>query len=201
MSTSEAIVRLRKKLGLNQGEFAKLLGVTNVSISRYEHGQEPASKLLEKLAEVAEQAGATHLYNLFRAKRSSDVMGRQETLSSAGEARRVELWELQYLAETLEILASEDSVKIATRVANILGSLSADEDVKRMADLLPKHAEMLTGVARKALERLTPYLNPDLKEEHKPAVINAYHAWRTEMEAQGMPPLKPKRKTTDKSAA
>jgi transcriptional regulator with XRE-family HTH domain len=104
MSTGEAISKLREKLGQNQKEFAETLGVTVTTVSRYENGREPTSRVLEILASLAEKAGARHLGELFAAKRRSDIANRVENLSSAGSARRVSAWELQALRRGLHVL-------------------------------------------------------------------------------------------------
>jgi transcriptional regulator with XRE-family HTH domain len=97
MSTAEAIAKLRKKLGYTQQQFADALGVTVVTISRYENGREPAGNVLQRLTGLAAQAQAKHLQDLFTAKLRSDVASGVETLPSAGTQRRVpkfyfEMW-------------------------------------------------------------------------------------------------------------
>jgi transcriptional regulator with XRE-family HTH domain len=120
MSTAKAIRCLREKLGLNQRQFAKLLGVTPYSISRYENGREPASHLLAKLTDVAKESGAEHLHDLFQAKRRSDIAVQVENLSSSGSARRIPVWEVNYLANALEILSKEGNVRVARKALEVL---------------------------------------------------------------------------------
>jgi transcriptional regulator with XRE-family HTH domain len=94
MSTAEAILRLREKLGLNQRAFAQAIGVGARSLSRYESGYEPSAKILKKLADVAKKAGVHHLHDFFHAKRRADIVTRIESLPSAGSERRISVDEL-----------------------------------------------------------------------------------------------------------
>lgn len=53
MTIGEQIKMARKKLGYTQAEFAKRLGVTNASLSRYENGINiPSVKILLKMSQV-----------------------------------------------------------------------------------------------------------------------------------------------------
>jgi len=97
VSTADAIVKLRKKLGYTQQRLADLLGVTVVTISRYENGREPKSKALKRLADLAEWAQAKHLQDIFAAKLKGHVAAKLENLPSEGAERRIpkfwfELW-------------------------------------------------------------------------------------------------------------
>lgn len=58
MTYSEAIKELRKKLILTQAEFAELLGVSFLSINRWERGKhEPTIKVKRKLATYFKEYG------------------------------------------------------------------------------------------------------------------------------------------------
>ena len=97
MSTGQAIERLRKKLDYTQQQLADAIKVTSVTVSRYENGREPAANVLQRLADLAAQARAKHLHDLFVAKLNEGMASRMESLPSAGAERRVpkfyiELW-------------------------------------------------------------------------------------------------------------
>src|SRR5215831_14600949 len=49
----DRIRQIRKRLGLTQAEFAKQLGVIQVSIARYEAGRIPRANVLERMARLA----------------------------------------------------------------------------------------------------------------------------------------------------
>lgn len=56
MKYAVAIKKLRKKLLLTQNEFAELLGVTLVTVSRWESGKfEPTMRVKRKLRELFEK--------------------------------------------------------------------------------------------------------------------------------------------------
>ena len=56
MKYSVAIKKLRKKLLLTQNEFAELLGVTLVTVSRWESGKfEPTMRVKRQLRELFEK--------------------------------------------------------------------------------------------------------------------------------------------------
>jgi len=53
MKFSEKLKETRKRMGLSQGEAAKLAGITNVTFCQYEHGRrEPSLSTLVKIASV-----------------------------------------------------------------------------------------------------------------------------------------------------
>jgi transcriptional regulator with XRE-family HTH domain len=95
VTTSQAILMLREKMGCNQQQFADRLRVTLTSVSRYENGREPSNVVLKKLAELAEDAKLDHLRDVFAAKRRAGVVARIDNLPSAGTQRRVSVDELQ----------------------------------------------------------------------------------------------------------
>jgi predicted transcriptional regulator len=94
MTTSEAILKLREKLGFGQKELAQAIGVSARSVARYEAEHEPSHKVLKKLADLAESARLRHLQDFFEAKRRADIVTRVESLPSAGSERRVALDDL-----------------------------------------------------------------------------------------------------------
>jgi DNA-binding transcriptional regulator YiaG len=58
MDWASIIKQLRKKLALSQSKFGTLLGVSMVSINRWENGQnEPTMKVKRKIKELCEQNG------------------------------------------------------------------------------------------------------------------------------------------------
>ena len=50
--TPDQIVSLRKTLGLNQSEFQKMLGVTGVTVCRWETGRIPQTRVVDNLMRV-----------------------------------------------------------------------------------------------------------------------------------------------------
>ena len=109
MTTAKAIAKLREKLGLNQQEFGKLLAVSYKTISRYENGQEPTTKVLLQLASISKSAGLGALAALFAAARESNIAARAENLSSQGAAPRVPIMELHRWADALKRIIQDDS--------------------------------------------------------------------------------------------
>lgn len=52
-SLADKIKAIRSSMGLNQTEFAELIGTTQSTVTRWERGSEPRAEHLQKLAEVA----------------------------------------------------------------------------------------------------------------------------------------------------
>jgi transcriptional regulator with XRE-family HTH domain len=119
MDTADAIAKLRMKLGYKQKQLASALGLTVVTISRYENGRQPTEDALRKLGKLAEEAGAPHLADLFKVMRRSDVASRVERLPSNGTARRVPVGDLALWATTLNEI--ENYSRIAFQHAERLG--------------------------------------------------------------------------------
>ena len=97
MTVAKAISALRRKLQCTQVEFAKKLEVKPVTISRYENGRQPRSQVIKRLADLAEEAGAPHLRDLFEATWKGGVVSKIDNLPSPGAERRIpkhwiELW-------------------------------------------------------------------------------------------------------------
>lgn len=91
MKTSEAILKLREKLGFGQKELAHAIGVSARSVARYEAEYEPSHKVLKKLSDLAESARLRHLQDFFEVQRRASIALRVESLPSAGSERRVAL--------------------------------------------------------------------------------------------------------------
>ena len=97
--TGKAIEALRSKLGDSQSAFARRLGTTVTTISRYENGHiQPSEEALLKLAAIAESTGETHLRDTFESQRRAGIVARVESLPSPGTQRRVSLDDLKYIA-------------------------------------------------------------------------------------------------------
>ena len=87
---------LRSRLGDSQSRFAKKLGTTITTISRYENARIGiAEEMLMKMAELAKVAALTDLKNFFESQRNLAITARVESLPSAGAQRRVSLKDLQ----------------------------------------------------------------------------------------------------------
>src|SRR5207245_10723593 len=52
VEVGQRIREVRRKLGLTQAEFGKRLGVTNISIARYEAGRIPRIEILHQVARI-----------------------------------------------------------------------------------------------------------------------------------------------------
>jgi transcriptional regulator with XRE-family HTH domain len=111
VSTAEAIHRLRKKLGLRQPEFARRLGVTVTSVSRYENGAEPSTAVLTRLMQLCGSPLSSKfspemasLRSLFEAKRRSDIVSALENLASRGTNRGVSVTDLRLLQAGLRLI-------------------------------------------------------------------------------------------------
>jgi transcriptional regulator with XRE-family HTH domain len=168
MTTAAAIAKLREKKGWTQADLADSLGVTITSVSRYENGREPTSKVLIKLADVAKEAGARHLYDLFVAKRASDIASSVESLASEGSARRIPVWELEHIDKGLVLIF---------QAAQLASSRHASEEVK--SKCLLEIADLSGNVRH--LVRL--YLAAG--EEEKPLKINNLPSYVSEQESHG----------------
>lgn len=58
MKVSQCIKSIRIKLGLNQTEFAKLLGMDKTSVSLYESGKrQPGFPTIRKIVSIAKENG------------------------------------------------------------------------------------------------------------------------------------------------
>lgn len=89
MSICGKVLELRKELGLNQSQMSKSVGVTVVSLSRYENGREPKGKPLLKLIELADKAGLEDIKSSLEKKHASDASSRVKRLPSIGSERRI----------------------------------------------------------------------------------------------------------------
>lgn len=68
-----AVLELRTKLGCSQDEFAKRIGVTTRSVSRYETGSHPSSNVLAVLIRLARDLGRLDLAEVFETELSHHV--------------------------------------------------------------------------------------------------------------------------------
>lgn len=60
MKLAQTIKTMRRELCLSQQEFARLVGLTNTSISNYEHGKVvPSYPTIRKLRDLARERGIT----------------------------------------------------------------------------------------------------------------------------------------------
>src|SRR4051794_31752254 len=113
MSTAEAVRSLRASLHMTQVEFARYVGLTVDSISRYERGSnQPVSKVLIRFSKLAAEAGDENLRDLFLAQRRCKLARqvarlRGKQMSAAGMARPVAAGDLQQASDALRFLASE----------------------------------------------------------------------------------------------
>jgi transcriptional regulator with XRE-family HTH domain len=64
-SIAQCIISFRSALGLTQEEFAKLVGLSPISVARYETSQEPKTTALKKLAALARRSNLRDLADIF----------------------------------------------------------------------------------------------------------------------------------------
>lgn len=108
VTTAKAIEALRKKLGDSQKIFAKRLGTTITTISRYENGRiEPSEGVLDNLATLAREASQDHLAVFFQGQRRASIVTRVGKLPSPGTQRRVSQDDLKYTAAVARYVAKE----------------------------------------------------------------------------------------------
>jgi transcriptional regulator with XRE-family HTH domain len=96
MDASEAALNLRQRLGLSRDEFARRAGVSAKMIQRIEGGQQPTTRVLMTLANVARDAGFQPIADLFMATRRANMSARVEAVSETERVRRVALGDLKY---------------------------------------------------------------------------------------------------------
>ena len=107
MTTAKAIAMLREKLGLTQEQFAKQLGVSLFSVSRYEGGRTPSRETMRKLALFAAERADKLKINLddirefFERARKIDIKSGYRKRPSAGTGRHVPLPDLRQWADRL----------------------------------------------------------------------------------------------------
>jgi transcriptional regulator with XRE-family HTH domain len=151
VTTAEAIVKLREKLGYTQVQLASALGLTVVTISRYENGREPKEDVLGLLANLAKEAGALHLQDLFQVMRRSDIASRVEGLPSQGAARRMPITDIRHIYEGLFVI-KQGIARLES------GELSIEKQKETTVAVASVVSSLQAFVA--------PYLAPDLDQDH-----------------------------------
>jgi transcriptional regulator with XRE-family HTH domain len=131
VTVSEAILRLRKKLGTSPEHFAPRLGVSARTVYRLEKGQQPTTHALVRLAEMAHEAGMQQIALLFEATRLTNLGARAEKTSGTKRVRRVSLSDLKHwsdslnrAAHTIEDTLAEDNLIAHKTPAHIFVSHS-----------------------------------------------------------------------------
>ena len=135
--TPDDIKRIRGKYGLSQQGFARLLGLGEASIVRYENGQAP-SKANANLIRAADNPA----FMLDCLKRDGDLLSQEQrgrtekivyamvTFDESGEI--VDINEMYMLTLEQEIL-SEQAAQLMGEVSNLLIDAQEKEDVIAMA--------------------------------------------------------------------
>lgn len=54
--TANSIKRLRKRLGLSQGDFADKIGIDQATVSRIENGKPPSKPVLKIIQQIAAES-------------------------------------------------------------------------------------------------------------------------------------------------
>ena len=155
MTLAKAIAALRKKLQYTQAEFAESLRVKPVTISRYENGRQPRGQVTKRLADLAEQAGAPHLRDLFEATWKGAIVSKIDNLPSAGAERRIP-------KDSIEIWMSrqENIFRACTGLVK-KGSRLTPAQCEEVLEGIRKQAERTWGDLRTFLRDTVPELDPN----------------------------------------
>ena len=97
---------LREQLGESQTVFGKRLGVSVVTIGRYETRQPPVGNVLMQLVREAENAGLPNLAELFRRNYEKELEGRSPSARAIKAIRVKNGWTQQDLARAADISAA-----------------------------------------------------------------------------------------------
>ena len=97
---------LREQLGESQTVFGKRLGVSVVTIGRYETRQPPVGDVLMQLVREADNAGLPNLAELFRRSYEKELEGRSPSARAIKAIRVKNGWTQQDLAHAADISAA-----------------------------------------------------------------------------------------------
>lgn len=140
---AKAIAMLREKLGLTQDQFAKKLGVSPFSISRYESGRGPSRAVVMKLAAVAAEKRFESLEGFFQKSREADIEASYQKRASAGTGRHVPLDDLKLWSTRLRSIV--DSTLEALRQTDPEFRAAAIFNAKVTADFLRDDIQLYIG--------------------------------------------------------
>ena len=164
MDTKAAILSLRKRLGITQDEFAKRLGLTVTSVSRYENGSRPSDDVLQKLAGVASEENLQGLAETFTSIRKSSIAERVRNLPASGAQRPVSLRELKYWSACLHEM-STTVLKIASATSQWKDRRRAEEELRDAV----RGAAQVMGSVRDRVELWVdePYSGARIEEDRE----------------------------------
>ena len=136
-SLGKRIKDIRKSLNLTQSEFAKKLGVTSMTISRYENGfREPNLNMLEKISLFFD----VDLYFFFQTVTDS----LKEWNDYQNKEAHIDSITLGYIAEKeSEFKFTNPEIEKLVNIADQLNAEGKKEAVKRVEELtyIPKYTE------------------------------------------------------------
>lgn len=143
MTTAKAIAMLRGKLGLTQEQFAKKLGISLFSVSRYEGGRPPNREIMKKLASLAEKENLEDISEFFQRARRIDITSSYKNRPSAGTGRHVPLGDLKVWSVRLSSIV--DSIQEAMRQTNQEHKIAAMMNARVTADFLNDDIKLYIG--------------------------------------------------------
>ena len=143
MTTAKAISMLREKLGSTQEQFAKKLGVSLFSVSRYEGGRPPSRKIMKNLAGLAAEQNLDDIREFFERARRIDITSSYKNRASAGTGRHVPLSDLKAWSTRLRSII--DSTKDAMHQTNPDHRMAALMNARVTADFLRDDVQLYIG--------------------------------------------------------
>jgi len=129
------IRQVREKLGLTQGEFAERLGVTRVSVARYEAGRVPNFRLLHQIARLGGVSVGSILQGV-PAEASSKAREEGISLTDIPEPVRNLLAFLRKEAVKLDRLPKKTRKRYEERLDELLSRIT--RELEEYRQLLPK---------------------------------------------------------------
>jgi len=168
MTTSEAVLEMRRAFDETQPDFAKRLGISFRSLCRYEAGFAPSARVFKKLADLAKEKNIDYLRNIFEAMLDGEMVQRMKRMTSGTSKVRVQIDELSHWALVLtqvslnvEMIATSKVIKLEhaqTALRSIFGELSALKDAMEpyLIDRDLEQAKLLRQFRSELIQRLTP---------------------------------------------
>jgi transcriptional regulator with XRE-family HTH domain len=145
MTTANAIVILREKLGLTQQQLAEKLGVSPFSVNRYEGGREPSREIVRKLARLAQIAKLDSVSGFFQHTREIDIEASYKNRASSGTGRHVPLGDLKAWSAFLSQIKKDLDDAIGSFSSNRPRSSDAIENARWTADHLQDDIRLYVG--------------------------------------------------------
>jgi transcriptional regulator with XRE-family HTH domain len=181
VTISEAIFELRKRLGLNQRDFAGRIQTAPETVSRWESGErEPGVGAIEKLAVLAHEAREQHLEHFFLAQEVGAIKARVRGAKSSGSERHIALKELKfwsaYLHETIR--TSDEIIENANQPGR--------KDARKVLEEIISNSRSVMDYIR---DRIELYIDerpsPTRIQEDKEILTWGYRQGMTKVEPDG----------------